>query len=181
MKTTVVYLHGYGSSPSSDTAKRLEHSVPNEVFVCPHLDHSADPDVTRKQIDQLAKKLHRADDVVVIGSSAGGFWADYMAVMYGFKTIVVNPSLRPHENFKKYNLPAAYYDKYKKLEDMLAGHARHHAVAFAGAEDKVVPLGHVTTHYKKPIILKGEGHRLNNMTPVVDMIKSMVGNFPEHH
>ena len=169
MKTTIVYIHGYGSSPASDTAQQIKKSFLTEKFVCPHIDHSSDPDKIRAQMDKLAKTLDKHNDVIVVGSSAGGFWADYLGSVYRFKT-----------NYKKYNLPDEYYTKYQQLQDWLKTHSRHHMIAFAGDKDEVVPTEHVKSHYKNPIMLKGEGHRLKNMTPVVKMVQSMIGNFPEH-
>jgi predicted esterase YcpF (UPF0227 family) len=131
-------------------------------------------------MNKLAKTLDKHSDVIIVGSSAGGFWADYLGSVYMFKTVLVNPSLRPSKNYKKYNLPGEYYTKYQQLQDWLASHARHHMVAFAGDKDEVVPTEHVKSHYKNPIMLKGEGHRLKNMTPVVKMVQSMIGNYPEH-
>lgn len=180
MKSTVVYIHGYGSDPSGSTAQDIKKSFPREKFLSPKIDHSQDPDLIKKQMDTFAKTLGKHDDVIVVGSSAGGFWADYLGAVYGFKTVLVNPSLRPATNYKKYNLPSEYYTKYAELQDWLKHHARHHMVAFAGDKDEVVPLEHVKTHFKNPIMLKDEGHRLKNMTPVVKMIQSMIGNFPEH-
>lgn len=180
MKSTILYIHGYGSSPSSKTAEQIKHAFPNEKFVCPHIDHSADPDMIRLAIDKLAKKLDIHADVIVVGSSAGGFWADYLGSVYRFKTVLVNPSLQPATNYKKYKLPDAYYDKYQKLQDWLKTHSRHHMIAFAGDNDEIVPTEHIRTHYKTPVMLKGEGHRLKNMTPVIKMIQSMIGNYPEH-
>jgi len=180
MKTAIVYIHGYGSSPASDTAQQIKKSFPTEKFVCPHIDHSSDPDKIKAQMDKLAKTLDSHNDVVIVGSSAGGFWADYLGSVYRFKTVLVNPSLRPATNYKKYNLPDEYYTKYQQLQDWLKTHSRHHMIAFAGDKDEVVPTEHVKSHYKKPIMLKGEGHRLKNMTPVIKMVQSMIGNFPEH-
>lgn len=180
MKSTIVYIHGFGSSPSSDTAKQIKDAFHSEKFVCPHIDHSQNPDKIKAQIDKLAKQLTNHDDVVIVGSSAGGFWADYLGSVYGFKAVLVNPSLRPATNYKKYNLPSSYYDKYTKLQTLIRNHTRHHIVSFAGDKDEVVPLEHVKTHYKNPIMLKDEGHKLKNMTPVIQMIQTMIGNFPEH-
>lgn len=180
MKSSILYIHGYGSSPSSKTAMQIKHAFPNETFICPHIDHSTDPDAIQAVMDNLAKKLDKHADVIVVGSSAGGFWADYLGAVYRFKTVLINPSLRPATNYKKYNLPAEYYTKYQKLQDWLKTHSRHHMVAFVGERDEVVPLEHVRTHYKAPITLKGEGHRLKNVAPVVNMIQSLIGNYPEH-
>ena len=180
MKSTIVYIHGYGSGPDGTTAQDIKKAFPTEKFLCPHIDHSADPDAIKAQLDKFAKTLGKHDDVIIVGSSAGGFWADYLGAVYGFKTVLVNPSLRPATNYKKYNLPSAYYAKYADMQEWIKHHARHHMVAFAGDKDDVVPIDHVKTHYSNPIMLKGEGHRLSDMTPVVKMVRSMIGNFPEH-
>jgi hypothetical protein len=181
MKSTIVYIHGYGSSPEGDSAQQIKHSFPDQHFIAPHIDHSKDPDTIKQQMDGLAQTLKGHHDPIVVGSSAGGFWADYLGAKHGLKTVLVNPSLRPSTNYKKYNLPPSHYDKYKKLEDTIKDHPRHHMVAFVGDKDDVVPKQHITSVYKKPIILKGESHRLTDMSPVVNMVHSMVGNFPEHN
>lgn len=181
MKSTIVYLHGFGSSPHGDTAQQMKNYFPGQKFIAPAIDHSQHPDVLKKQMDDLAKKLKKHDDPIIVASSAGGFWGDYMAAKHGIKTVLVNPSLRPSINYKKYNFPDEYYDAYKKLEDETKGHARHHVAVFHGTEDKIVPKEHIQTHYKKPIELPGEGHRIVNFTPVINTINHMIGNFPEHH
>jgi predicted esterase YcpF (UPF0227 family) len=181
MKSTIVYLHGVGSSPDSDTGKQIRSAFPHEQHIAPSIDHMQHPAKIRKQMDDLADHLKTHHDPIIVGSSAGGFWGDYMAAKHGIKSVLVNPSLKPSENFKKYNLPAEHYEEYKKLEKETENHPRHHAVAFHGTKDDVVPLKHITARYKKPIHLEGEGHRLKDMTPVLNMMKSMVGNFPEHH
>lgn len=180
MKSAIIYIHGYGSGPESSTAKVLAAAFPTESFFCPQLDHSQDPDLIKDQLYEFIGKI-TDKDIISVGSSAGGFWADYLGATYGIKTVLINPSLCPATNYKKYNLPSLYYDKYAKMQEELKPYPRHHMVAFAGDQDDVVPLEHVKTHYKNPIMLKGEGHRLNDMTPVVKMVQSMIGNFPEHN
>lgn len=181
MKSTVVYIHGWGSSPTTGTAVDIKKAFSKENFKCPHLDYTQDPILIQKHMDKLGKSLMLTNDSIVVGSSAGGFWADYIGSIYGIKTVLVNPSLHPSVNFRKYNLPGGYYTKYSELEKFVKQHARHHIVAFVGEKDDIVPRSHVTSHYKNPIVLKGEGHRLNDLSPVVKMISSMIGNFPEHH
>jgi predicted esterase YcpF (UPF0227 family) len=180
MKSVIVYIHGMGSSSQGDTAKNIKKSFPKEQVVCPNIDHMSDPDKIRSQMDILGIALKHHSDAIVVGSSAGGFWADYIGSVYGIKTVLVNPSLKPSVNYKKYNLPKEYYDKYSNIQSFIRSHARHHMVAFVGDKDDVVPIEHVTSHYKTPHVLKGEGHRLKNLSPVVKMISSMVGNIPEY-
>lgn len=181
MKSTVVYIHGFDSSPASETAQAIKKRFHAEKFICPHINHRDDPDNIKKQMDALAAKLRNEDDPVVVGSSAGGLWADYMAAMYGFKTVLINPALRPSILFKKFNLPEAYIKKYAALEKLVTGKHRHVSVAFSGDKDDIVPTEHVKTHYANPIMLKGEGHRLKDLTPVHNMVGAMIGNFPERN
>lgn len=179
MKSTIVYIHGYGSSPASDTAVKFKNEFKNENFVCPHINHDLDPYTTKKQLDSLATTLKDHDDVVVVGSSMGGFWADYLAVTHGFKTILINPALRPSVTMQRFNAPDKYIQHYKELETLVKPHSRHFIVTFYASDDEIIPIEHIHQHYKKPIILKGETHRLSSMTPVFNMVKKMIGNYPE--
>lgn len=181
MKTTVVYIHGWGSGPEGDTATQLKHVFADESFVCPQFDFSEDPSVLKQKFDQLGKKLMGHGDVVVVGSSAGGFWADYMGSVYGLKTVLINPSLRPSVNFKKYGLSKQALEQYAKLEQHTSSHTRYHMTAFMGDKDDVVPSAHIKTKYKNPIVLAGEGHRVSDLKPVIKLIKGLVGNYPEPH
>lgn len=181
MKSLIVYVPGWGSSPNSETANKIKAAFPNETFMCPIVNHhDTSPKVTQAQMDALGKSLMNRHDAVIVGSSAGGFWADYVGSVYGIKTVLINPSLHPSSNFKKYNLPDLFYKEYAEIEKFVKSHHRHHMVAFAGDKDDVVPMKLVKTHYKNPVVLKDEGHRLKDLSPVVKMIQAMIGNNPEH-
>ena len=180
MKSTIVYIPGWGSTPQSTTATKIKKAFEHEAVICPVVDHTQSPAVIQKQMDALGKKLMTKHDSVIVGSSAGGFWADYIGSIYGIKTVLINPALQPSKNFKKFNLPDEHYAEYADIEKFIKSHHRHHMVAFAGDKDDVVPMEHVKMHYKNPIVLKDEGHRLNNMDPVLEMINRMIGNNPEH-
>ena len=180
MKSTIYYIHGWGSSPKGSTAQAIKHAFPDETFEAPHINYEDDPDKIKALIDKIGQRAKSDHDAIVVGSSAGGFWADYLGAVYGVKTVLINPSLKPSMNFKKYNLPTEYLDKYSKLEKMVAKHPRHHMTAFSGEKDDIVPTKHVTSRYPNPTILKDEGHRLSNLSPVIKRIKSLIGNFPEH-
>lgn len=179
MRSKIVYLHGWGSSPQSNTAQALAASFPDDIFVCPQLDHTINPLVIRKMMEDLAGELLREADPILIGSSAGGFWADYLGSKYGIKTVLINPSLIPDTNFRKYDLPEKYYVYYQWIRESTEGFNRDHVVAFSGENDDVVPLEQVQTRYQNPIILVNEGHRIQNVEPIVDMIRNVIGNYPE--
>jgi len=179
MITAILYLHGYGSGPHGDTAVKLRKhlEIPGTVFICPQLDHTADPLKLYNEIVALGQKLDEDyDDIIVIGSSAGGFWAQLLNTIFGFKTVLINPSLRPEINFRKYELPDDYYDTYERIGNQSGFRT---AIVFTGTNDQIVPIEHIHKYYKNPIMLEGEGHRLNCLDPIIDMVLSMIGNFPE--
>lgn len=179
MKSTIIYIHGLDSSPDAQTAQSIRAHFKGEKFIMPHVDHRSDPDKIRAQMDALGKSLSHEDDPIVVGSSAGGLWADYMAIKFGYKTVLINPALKPTLMFPGFGIPEKFIAKYAKLEALVAGKPRHNVVVFSGDKDEIVPTSVVNTHYKKPTILKGEGHRLKNTKPVFDMIQKMIGNFPQ--
>lgn len=180
MKSTIIYIHGYESSPNSDKVEQLKKMFPDEIIIAPDVDHSSDPYDIRIQLGMLIKDVPKDSDIILVGSSAGGFWADYFAATYVHKAVLINPSLNPSENYRKYDLPEAFYDKYRVLEKITDAYKRNSVVVFSGENDDVVPLAQIKKRYKEPIILQGEGHRIENMTPILNMIQTMIGNYPEH-
>jgi len=97
---TLLYIHGFLSSPSSTKARQteswLKKTHPDITYLCPYL--SPYPDQTRQQLDQLmAESLSSGQSVGVVGSSLGGFWATYLVETYGVRAVLVNPSVRPYD------------------------------------------------------------------------------------
>ncbi len=94
-KTTLCYIHGFNSSPQSyksELARRwlTEHQA-DTAFVCPFL--SPFPD---QAMAHLLQEMNALDGRVgFIGSSMGGFYANYLAERYACKAVLVNPAVRP--------------------------------------------------------------------------------------
>ncbi len=90
---TLIYLHGFLSSPQSFKAKEvgdwLLHHRPDMPYHCPMLPPY--PDQAFAQITQLIESLD--DPVYLIGSSLGGFWATVMAERYQLPALLVNPAV----------------------------------------------------------------------------------------
>jgi predicted esterase YcpF (UPF0227 family) len=141
--------------------------------IIPKMDHRADPKDIKAQIDDLVVELDKFRNVVVIGSSAGGFWADYLAAKYYFKVVLINPSLQPATTYSKFGIHPEYFPTYAEIE-ATSEEPRLTAVAFSGEIDDVIPTAIVKRHYKYPIMLKNEGHRIQDLTPIFDMVHSMI-------
>lgn len=98
--TTLLYLHGFLSSPASVKATRLADHVreraPDVQLVVPHLHHEP-----RRAIDQARQAVSgiAAGDLTVVGSSLGGFYATVLAERLGCRAVLVNPAVHPQRLF----------------------------------------------------------------------------------
>lgn len=97
---TLLYIHGFLSSPHSykaqQTQKWLAYHKPDWLFECPFL--SSKPSEALPELDAIVSN-REDDDWYVIGSSLGGFWASYITEHYGFKSVLINPAVKPCERF----------------------------------------------------------------------------------
>jgi len=96
--STIVYLHGFNSSPQSVKGRAIARAA------------AALPDAPRFQIPDLAHRPAQAmrhvcgwieaaaverRNLAFIGSSLGGFYATWLAERYGARAVVINPAIRP--------------------------------------------------------------------------------------
>lgn len=108
--TTIVYLHGFNSGPTSIKAKALERAIgalPDssrpEYFV-PHLHHH--PAVAMRAVAAwLETREHAA--LTFIGSSLGGYYATYLAEKFAAKAVLINPAIHPWDDLLPYLGPQA--------------------------------------------------------------------------
>ena len=100
---TIVYLHGFISSPQSKKAVMLGDYVANVVsgidYVVPELHHR--PARAIEQAHQACVAVP-AGDLTLVGSSLGGFYATVIAERLGCRAALLNPAVRPHAHFEKY-------------------------------------------------------------------------------
>ena len=93
----IYYIHGFNSSPQSKKANILKEYFAAkgmaERYRVPAL-----PYAFNEAIDLLEEEFKHceADDVVLIGSSLGGFYSTYFAERYGFKAALINPAVDAH-------------------------------------------------------------------------------------
>ena len=99
---TLVYLHGFLSSPLSTKARQtqvwLEQHAPSWRFFCPQL--SSLPSIAVTQLEAFMACV--GEPCCFVGSSLGGFWAAWLVETYGGKAILVNPAVAPHTRFQHY-------------------------------------------------------------------------------
>lgn len=98
---TLIYIHGFLSSPKSAKAQIthdwLQYHHPDWRFECPYL--SSHPVQAKAALEALIQTLE-GEDIYLIGSSLGGFWATYLAEKFGFPAVLVNPAVSPQRRFQ---------------------------------------------------------------------------------
>ncbi len=98
---TLLYLHGFRSSPASFKAQRLGRyaDARGQRFLCPQLPPSPAEAMAllREQIAALA-----GEPFAVVGSSLGGFYATALAEQTGCRAVLINPAVWPARDLAKY-------------------------------------------------------------------------------
>jgi len=106
----IVYLHGFNSSPRSHKAqflkKYLEDRGRGDKYVCPQLPHR--PLEAIKTIEAEMSRLP-PDQITLLGSSLGGFYATYLSEKHGVRAALINPAIDPHIGLRAYLGPQQDY------------------------------------------------------------------------
>ena len=97
MSPTLIYLHGFNSTPNSVKALQMTDYLAKElpdIQICvPALPNT--PAATWQMLQQTLADLGDRP-IGLVGSSMGGFWAMKVAETYGHRAVVINPAVYPH-------------------------------------------------------------------------------------
>ena len=104
----LVYLHGFRSSPRSVKAQLFVRRVAAlPAAARPRL---YVPDLQNDPADAVAGVaawIERevgapADELTLIGSSLGGYYATHLAERFGARAVLINPAIRPYDDLRAY-------------------------------------------------------------------------------
>ena len=191
--TLLVYLHGFRSSPNSSKAVMTKEAVralsstdhPYEWY-CPQL--LASP---KESMDMVAKHIDQssADHIVIVGSSLGGFYTNYLAEKYQCKGVALNPAvyaareLEPHvgmmtayDSDEPFDFKAEYINELRSLQvEKITDPQRYFLIAAKG--DELLDWREMVAFYSgaKQLVLEGGDHGItdyaNHLPAVIDFIK----------
>lgn len=174
--TLVVYLHGFRSSPRSSKAVMTGDSVaaistienPIEWY-CPQL--LASPKVSMGMVEKHINES-KYDHLVVIGSSLGGYYANYLAEKYGCKAVALNPAVRApkeleshvgmltsYDTNEPYDFRPEYIDELKALQvQAISNPSRYFLMAAKG--DELLDWREMVEFYQgsQQLVLEGSDH-----------------------
>lgn len=173
-KQVVIVIHGMDSVAPTDTAKALVDGT-DFLIVAPQLDYK-DYIHTEAKLESIIEDclaVGGCEDVILVGSSFGGWWAYYMARKFGVKCVLINPSLLLHEVFSRYEFSIENQVKYvRTAAEYGLSHYRPgvYVDCLLGLKDDVVPPQHVDEFFPSVKILDNEGHRIKDKQEIINMV-----------
>ena len=100
VRMQIIYLHGFQSSPMSKKGQQLQQYCTNVEHADVHLpDLNKPPEHVLRDISKLIERLP-LDQVRLVGSSLGGFYATYLVAKYGCPAVLINPAMQPWQLFE---------------------------------------------------------------------------------
>ena len=191
--TLLVYLHGFRSSPNSTKAvmtgeavRALSNAQNTYEWYCPQL--LASPKESIEMVIDHIDQCH-FDRMVIIGSSLGGFYTNYLAEKYQCKGIALNPAvyaareLEPHvgmmtayDSEEPFDFKAEYIDQLRALQvNAISNPERYFLIAAKG--DELLDWKEMAAFYPaaKQLILEGSDHGIadyaTHLPAVIEFIK----------
>ena len=93
----IIYLHGFQCSPLSIKGQYIQAFCQNLPHVQVHLpDLNMPPEQVLAYVSEMIACL---DQVVLIGSSLGGFYATQLVAKHAVPAVLINPAMRPWQLF----------------------------------------------------------------------------------
>lgn len=131
MANTLIYIHGFQSSPLSLKAQLLSrwchNHRPDLHLEIPAL--SPYPKLAAQQLQQLIEGLSPSEGIGLVGSSLGGYFATWLNKQYGCPAVLINPAVKPYDlledylgaqqnpyTLEKYLLESHHMDELKALD-----------------------------------------------------------------
>ena len=184
----VLYIHGFNSAGYGEKINHLKNFFGDENVITPTLPY--DPQKAIKQLEFLVEAIKDKDDLLLVGTSLGGYYALYLADKYKVPAILINPSTEPYITLKSQIGPQINYksneeyiwteEHLKSLEKLKVDEEKQKLLkdlvyVYLDEEDELLD-SHKTKDYfeEKGIYVKmfpGGNHRFVHMPELLEDIK----------
>ena len=186
----ILYLHGFRSSPLSMkarlTGERMAQLGRSAEFVCPQL-----PASPRLAMELAFGRVAGvpAQELTIIGSSLGGYYATWMAEKLGCRAVLLNPAVVAALDLEKHvGVTTAYHSdepfefKREYIEELralavpqISRPERYFLVACTG--DEVLDYRDMVAHYAgaKQKVVQGSDHAISEYAGYLDEVLEFCG------
>jgi uncharacterized protein len=189
----ILYLHGFRSAPASMKASMMAQYLASHgmshLWMCPQL-----PASPAEAIDlclQLASE-HSPDELTLIGSSLGGYYATWLAEQLGCKAVLLNPAVHADRDLATQvgehttyhgDAPFIFLPEYvDELADLkvqsISRPERYFLVAATG--DEILDWREMRDHYPgaKQLIIQGSDHGISDFAQWMPEVLRFAGIGP---
>lgn len=190
----VVYVHGFRSSPASHKAQVMGLRIAalnaeqnaNDQYFCPQL--PASPNDSIELIEALLRP-YAPENVTLVGSSLGGYYATWLAEKHGYRTVLLNPMTRLMPEFEQFvGVTTSFHsDEPFEFRREYIDHLRAMAVTnitrpdryflIAATGDELLNWRDMVAHYPgaRHIVLEGSDHSLTGFEDHLDSVLAFAG------
>jgi predicted esterase YcpF (UPF0227 family) len=155
-------------------------------LICPQL-----PASPKEAMDLALKLVQRypADQLAIIGSSLGGFYATWLAEQLGCRAALLNPAVNPLKDLEKhvgittawhsdepFEFKRAYIDELAALRiEKVSQPDRYYLLAATG--DEVLDYRDMVAHYPGATqhVIEGSDHAISEFPQYVDEVLAFCG------
>jgi predicted esterase YcpF (UPF0227 family) len=184
----LLYLHGFRSSPRSFKARVVQQRMAAAglaaSLTCPQLPASpkAAMDLVLTLVDRYAAKGE--NELAIIGSSLGGFYATWLAERFGCRAALVNPAVDPLKDLDQhvgittewhtgepFEFKREYIDELAALKvARITRPERYFLLAATG--DEVLDYRDMVAHYMgaHQHVIQGSDHAVSEFEQYVDEV-----------
>lgn len=186
----ILYLHGFRSSPLSFKARligaRMAALGCTAEYQCPQL--PASPRAAISLATAIAESVP-PNELALIGSSLGGYYATYLAERLGCRAALLNPAVRPPRDLEKYvgattayhsdepfEFKREYIEELKTLAvDGVTQPERYFLVAATG--DEILDWREMVAHYPgaRHCVIQGSDHGISEFEEYVGRVLEFCG------
>lgn len=189
MTSLLIYLHGLNSSPQSNKARTLAQYLAERGLahhcVCPALPHRPSEAIATIEATLAA---HPGNEICLIGSSLGGFYATHLAEKHDARAVLINPAIDPHEGLRAFlgaqqNLHTG--EQYELTEDHLAQWERlcvsrvtpWRYLLLVETGDEVLDYRRAVQKYSgaRQVVIEGGDHTLRSFPRHIGLILEFAG------
>lgn len=186
----ILYLHGFRSSPLSMKARMLGERMAElgrgADYVCPQL--PASPKLAMELALSLVDGVP-ANELAIIGSSLGGYYATWMAERIGCRAALLNPAIVPQLSLdqhvgvttefhsdRPFEFKREYIEELRALAvPAITRPGRYFLLAATG--DEVLDYRDMVAHYAhaRQRVIQGSDHGISGFADYMDEVLAFCG------